>query len=138
MDQEQHDQPTPIAWTSAALRDVATERRRQIDAEGWTMEHDDQHDSDDLALAAACYALPETHREVFPRKEPSDVGRSAGESIIIYDDVLCPHLWPWHGGSWRPKDRRADLVRAAALLLAEIERLDRMQANSVLVRKSGQ
>jgi hypothetical protein len=26
---------------------------------------------------------------------------------------------------WKPKDRRRDLVRAAALIIAEIERLDR-------------
>lgn len=113
-----------------AAADVLAERKRQINAEGWTAEHDDQHASDDLALAAACYALPDTHREVFPRKDPREVGRSEGESITVYDDVLCPHLWPWHGGWWKPKDRRSDLVRAAALLLAEIERLDRYEADA--------
>lgn len=113
-----------------AAADVLAERKRQIDAEGWTAEHDDQHANDDLALAAACYALPDTHREVFPRKDPREVGRSAGESITILDDVLCPHLWPWHGGWWKPKDRRSDLVRAAALLLAEIERFDRYETDA--------
>lgn len=130
MDQGTHEAAPPIAWASDALRDVAAERRRQIDAEGWTPDHDDcEHAADDLALAAACYALPDKHRDVFPRKDPREVGRSAGESITIFDDVLCPHLWPWHGASWKPKDRRSDLVRAAALLLAEIERLDRMEAD---------
>jgi hypothetical protein len=110
---------------SSAAIDVLAERQRQITAEGWTPEHDDEHAAGDLALAAACYALPDTHREIFPRKDARDVGRSADETILIYDDVLCPHLWPWHGASWKPKTRRNDLVKAAALILAEIERLDR-------------
>lgn len=33
-------------------------------------------------------------------------------------------LWPFADG-WKPRSRREDLVRAAALLIAEIERLDR-------------
>lgn len=36
--------------------------------------------------------------------------------------------WPWTGWAtewFKPKDDRYNLVRAAALLLAEIERLDR-------------
>lgn len=36
--------------------------------------------------------------------------------------------WPFPPRSWKPKDRRRDLVRAAALLVAEIERLDREAA----------
>ena len=38
--------PTPgdlLAWGSQAVLDVAAERRRQIEAEGWTPEHDDEH-----------------------------------------------------------------------------------------------
>ena len=36
-----------------------------------------------------------------------------------------PSPWPWADEWWKPKNPRRDLVRAAALLLAEIERLDR-------------
>ncbi len=36
---------------------IAAERRRQVEAEGWTPEHDDQHTRGELARAAACYAL---------------------------------------------------------------------------------
>jgi hypothetical protein len=39
---------------------------------------------------------------------------------VRYED-----LWPWHDDWWKPKDRRRDLIRAAALIVAEIERLDR-------------
>ena len=34
-------------------------------------------------------------------------------------------LWPWAAEWWKPKDCRRNLVRAGALILAEIERLDR-------------
>lgn len=90
---------------SAAARDVLTERRRQIEAEGWSPEHDDEHANGGLALAAACYALS-----------------SAG---IKGDDPAQLRFWPWGNDWWRPSDRRRDLVKAGALILAEIERLDR-------------
>ena len=106
MDQGTHEAPPPIAWDSDALRDVAAERRRQIEREGWTPEHDDGHDSCELAAAAACYAVCADSRQV---------------AKLNYDGA---RLWP---GRWmfKPKTYRANLVRAAALLLAEIERLDR-------------
>ncbi|HHG5409119.1 TPA: hypothetical protein ACPWMT_005896, partial [Pseudomonas aeruginosa] len=42
----------PQAWL-----DVQAERRRQVEAEGWTPEHDDGHSHGQMARAAACYAL---------------------------------------------------------------------------------
>lgn len=92
-----------------ALRDVAAERQRQVDAEGWTPNHDDQHIEGELARAAAAYA------------------RHAGscEDARQVNSGFAPEdLWPW-GAGWRPSDRRRDLVKAGALILAEIERLDR-------------
>jgi len=87
-----------------AMRDVVTERRRQVEEEDWSPSHDDEHGHGELAKAAACYAL---HTEPV-----GNVG-----------DYL--RFWPWGGDSWKPKDRRRNLVRAGALILAEIERLDR-------------
>ncbi|KAB2792847.1 hypothetical protein F9K96_06890 [Brucella anthropi] len=83
---------------SAAARDVLAERRRQIEAEGWTPEHDDQWRHGALAKAATCYA------SVHP---------------------VAASYWPWDLKWWKPSDRRRNLVKAAALILAEIERLDR-------------
>lgn len=37
---------------------IAAERRRQIEQEGWTPEHDDQHSGGELATAGAVYATP--------------------------------------------------------------------------------
>jgi hypothetical protein len=95
-----------------AARDVLAERQRQVETEGWTPAHDDQHDDGDLARAAACYAK-----------------RSARLYRGIVDLEPPPGDWPWEGRWWKPKDARRDLVRAGALILAEIERLDRSEAS---------
>ena len=75
------------------------ERERQQDAEGWTDAHDDQHTRGQMACAAACYALGTKWN------------------------------WPggWSGDWWKPsEDRRRNLVKAGALIAAEIDRLDRL------------
>lgn len=40
------------------------ERLRQIEVEGWTPEHDDQYDGDELAKASSSYILPEEWRQM--------------------------------------------------------------------------
>lgn len=89
---------------------IAAERRRQIDAEGWSPEHDDLHSDHELARAAACYALFASH--------------PAYRYALAYD-AGPPKEWPWEAQWWKPRDRRSDLVRAGALIAAEIDRLDR-------------
>lgn len=102
-------QAAPEAWG-----DVIAERQRQVSAEGWTPEHDDQHSSGELAGAAACYARHVNGRQwIYPIRPES------------YASEDAPHEWPWDEAWWKPKSPRRDLVRAAALILAEIERLDR-------------
>lgn len=90
---------------SDGLADVIAERHRQVEAEGWTPEHDDARDQFDLAEAAACYCL-------------SAAGYEG-------DDAAITRLWPWLDEWWKPTTPRRDLVKAAALILAEIDRLDR-------------
>lgn len=92
-----------------AADDVLAERRRQVIEEGWTIEHDDAHGQGQMAGAAACYALYRSH---VPPEE------LMGEGILDMS-------WPWDGAWWKPTSRRRDLVKAGALILAEIERLDR-------------
>ncbi|HEJ9850718.1 TPA: hypothetical protein SMN88_000597 [Pseudomonas aeruginosa] len=110
----------PQAWL-----DVQAERRRQVEAEGWTPEHDDEHDSGELAAAGAAYAL-----HAADHLNPYSQGDGGDEA---------PSCWPWHDGIagrgegpektepawWKPSTPRRDLVKACALALAEIERLDR-------------
>lgn len=96
---------------------IATERDRQIRVEGWSADHDDSHDRGELAQAAACYAA---HAALASRDGLDD-------ATPDYDAAGPPSslAWPWDARWWKPKDRRRDLVRAAALIIAEIERLDR-------------
>lgn len=86
------------------IDEIAAERRRQIEVEGWTAEHDDEHVSGSLSDAAAAYAIGAS-RSLLARKPPG--------------------IWPWKNEWWKPKSQRRDLIRAAALIVAEIERLDR-------------
>ncbi|MDY1057946.1 hypothetical protein SOJ69_12440 [Pseudomonas aeruginosa] len=85
----------PQAWL-----DVQAERRRQITAEGWTPEHDDLYCAAELPRAAAAYILNGANDE-------------------------APAIWPFVAKWWKPRDARSNYVRASALILAEIERLDR-------------
>ena len=107
------------------ILDIAAERQRQIEQEGWTPEHDDQHTDGSLAAAAACYAMP-------LKIEIDGFGVTISEPDAETDELHAgvPIGWPegWSFHWWKPKDRRADLVRAGALIAAEIDRLDR--ANS--------
>lgn len=105
-----------------ALHSVIAERRRQIMSEGWTPEHDDEHAQGEMALAAACYAAHTATWEFIGHGLDSKGGlfrayQSAQEFV--------GRMWPWAREWWKPKDERSNLVRAAALLLAEIERMDR-------------
>ena len=91
---------------SAAI-DVLAERRRQIEEERWTREHDDEMEPGQLSEAASCYAWHALHN-VLPHR--------------------APFFWPFAPDMWKPTTARRDLVKAAALIVAEIERLDREEA----------
>lgn len=95
--------------------EIVDERTRQICGEGFSFAHDDAHTKGELARAAACYAEFAA--------EPDD--RRADMAARLVAGKWCPRRWPWAFSWWKPRDRRRDLVRAAALILAEIERLDR-------------
>lgn len=86
-----------------ALADIAAERKRQIEIEGWSLPHDDEHVDGAMAFAAACYAIG---------RDRVGTGRWL--------------LWPWADEWWKPsKDHRRNLIKAGALIVAEIERIDR-------------
>lgn len=98
--------PTAIAGEGGVdgVSLIAAERKRQVEAEGWTPEHDDEHDTSELAQAAAVYAAPH------PRNRIMD-------------------LWPWHYTWWKPgPTRERELVKAGALIAAELDRLQRKSA----------
>ncbi|EJN3600011.1 ead/Ea22-like family protein [Escherichia coli] len=88
-----------------AILDVIAERQRQQSVEGWMPEHDDQYSKSQLLWASSCYVLNAIHP--FNR---------------------IPFGWPWTPEWWKPTNPRRDLVKAGALILAEIERIDRQEA----------
>lgn len=96
----------PAAWT-----DVLAERQRQVTGEGWTADHDDKHTGGQLALAATCYAW-------IAAASDDDRACYVAQAVPVED-------WPWANDHWKPTTPRRDMIKAAALLLAEIERLDR-------------
>lgn len=89
---------------------IAAERQRQIEEEGWSIEHDCiEHPYEELAKAAACYALPEDYRPYKGYNTMCDI----------------PVNWPWSIEYWKPapNNRIKELAKAGALIAAEIDRL---------------
>ncbi|RFB69907.1 hypothetical protein E4P32_13975 [Herbaspirillum sp. 3R11] len=91
----------------------SNKRQRQQDDESWTPENDDDHRDGQMATAAGYYALACG----FPHER--DLGRG-----------VVPTYWPRTRDWWKPKSKRSNLLRAGALILAEIERIDRAAAQS--------
>ena len=90
---------------------IAQERQRQIEEEKYDREGDKYYNlNEELANAAVCYALPRHCRE--------------------YNEFSNPVLWPWHRRYWKPtpNDRTRELVKAGALIAAEIDRLQSLGA----------
>lgn len=81
---------------------ISKERNRQLKVEGWSADHDDDHSDGELVDAAVCYARCED------------------------DEKPTPREWPWDSCWWKPKGRIRNLVRAGALIAAEIDRLQRL------------
>lgn len=95
----------PGKWKPTdAVFDVITERRRQVEGEGWTAEHDDAHGKCEMTFSAIAYLMAAVN--------PNAVAS----------------WWPWSWEWFKPGTVRRMLVKAAALIIAEIERLDRKAA----------
>lgn len=103
--------PPASDWDAGAIAEIAAERKRQIEVEGWTAEHDDSHDEGEMAMAASIYAYYATKSGGIRQGAKA---HSAGAAN-----------WPWGAEWFKLKTPRRDLIRAAALIVAEIERLDR-------------
>lgn len=96
------------------IDEIAAERRRQVEAEEFYPKHDDSHRYGEMAGAGACYTMNGL-------KIQNAVLRSRVGDLVA-------DLWPWAQSWWKPTTRRRDLIKAAALIVAEIERLDRAEA----------
>jgi hypothetical protein len=97
--------------------DIAAERNRQINGEGFTPDHDDEHTDRALASAAATYCYAAS-LEGIPRLD-----------LRADMDVTAAKLWPngWKQSWFKSTHHRRDLIKAAAMIVAEIGRLDRLK-----------
>lgn len=95
---------------------IAAERQRQIEEEGWSANHDDQHNRFELSKAAIAYLNPSNSDHV-------------------------RNFWPWDWKWWKPSlpsievpsyevSQIRNLVKAGALIAAEIDRLERLTASN--------
>lgn len=105
----------------AGLVTAIAERRRQIETEGWTPEHDDMHSAGEMAWAAVCYL-----------QNAAVAAKMQGLGFLTVEQCLeratslpLPQIWPWDPAWWKPSGQRRDLIKACALIIAEIERIDR-------------
>lgn len=114
---------TVEVFTHASL-DVLLERRRQVDAKGYSQAADDRYRSGELAGAAAAYAIAAQLGE----QVKASHGLVPDERYRTMSPMAC---WKWPRDAWKPKNPRAYLVRAAALIIAEIERIDRASEREV-------
>ena len=89
---------------------VIAERNRQQTVECWSAEHDAGHERGVLAKAGAIYAL-------WANIDHSS--RVSGPPRVPPAGLLWEREW------WKPADFRRNLIKAAALILAEIDKFDR-------------
>lgn len=109
-----HDTMNTEPKTGAQL--IAEERQRQITELCWSDAHDDLHQSGELNDAAIGYAQAAAYQA---RGESIEFLRSAVPAAEI--------RWPWEDSWWKPSESQIrNLVKAGALIAAEIDRLQRV------------
>lgn len=113
---------TPMK-TGAEL--IADERIRHQAVEGWTPEHDDAHDIGELCSAANAYLFAGDCIANAARFNPKYkcTAKSITEEILNNDKLVS---WPWDEEWLKVSDDPVrNLVKAGALIAAEIDRLQR-------------
>lgn len=103
---------------TSGVAQIAAERYRSVDEEGWTPAHDDEHDKAELAWAARCYITWACWMV-----NPDDSDRAS-----MWRG--CAVNFPWDPSWWKPtNDPVRSLVKAGNLIAAEIDRLQRREVS---------
>ncbi len=100
---------------------IAAERERQIEHLGFTPDHDAQHDEADLAFAAICYASPTPVYLLRVQDQPAHEGHGSGGSVQWVEP--WPLGWNRPERATTPDERIDELIKAGALIAAELDRL---------------
>ena len=96
---------------------IADERKRQIDVEGYSQQHDSQHNASEFIYAAISYI------------ESAKVGVNCQEMGHTNENVIMMRkndkrlFFPWGEANFKPTTNIRDLVKAGALIAATIDRL---------------
>jgi hypothetical protein len=98
---------------------IAEERKEQKCREGYSDTHDDAHDMGELLHAAQSYIMV----------------ADAQTKGVKLPPCFIPKFWPWERDDWKPKDRMANLVRAGALIAAEIDRVQRQHVAAIHLKR---
>lgn len=94
-----------------AWKAVIHERMRQVCAEWYDPDHDDEHCDGELLSACIAYA----------------VEAACARDGAAHDSRIVPMDWPWPPEFWKPGTPRRMLEKSLALGLAELERLIRTE-----------
>lgn len=109
------------------LDEIAAVRQKQI-AKGYDAPHDDQHTGGELRFAAASFALRAGRYGDAPVF--ASLGLAPMRAKVNFGWVGIGNvLWPWVEDFPYHMPVRDRLLAAAALIVAEIERLDRLPAD---------
>lgn len=97
---------------------IAAERKRQISSGGWSSAHDDEHENGDIVSAAISYSIFAWWKLV---------GTACGWNRPMVDTIIGDNWFPWDSTWWKPSedDQVRNLVKAGALIAAEIDRIQR-------------
>ena len=96
---------------------IAEERQRQIEVEGYSAQHDSQHNASEFVYAAIAYT------------EAAKVGvncqeiGNTNENEIIQRKREMGLYFPWGQTNFKPTTNIRDLVKAGALIASAIDRL---------------
>lgn len=96
---------------------ISEERQRQIEVEGYSVQHDSQHNASEFIYAAIAYT------------EAAKVGVNCQEIGNTNENEIMIRKWdmglyfPWGQTNFKPSTNVRDLVKAGALIAAAIDRL---------------
>ena len=117
---DSYDESRPeLSFEKSGVELIREERKRHLDEEGWTSVHDDAHKDGQLAYAASVYARVTNANVIEILRRPEENG------------------WPWDRDWFKPfekdyqeipaVDRKRCLIKAGALIAAELDRLNRKE-----------
>lgn len=116
---------------------IAAERKRQIEKEGYTSEHDRHHVEGELTYGAICYANP--NRNYIKKRDQSTLAKVPTVTLNNGPEgpgeyhMMPASFWPWRPEDWKPcpGNRMRELQKAGAMIAAEIDRLRRQHAETL-------